>query len=186
MADPNAAADAGSPELKVVAPEDGLASQLAAAQAEAQAEAQKAIRDAQLRAAAEIDNVRKRAQRDVENAQRFALERFAGELLAVRDSLELAVASGARGQVDAASLAAGQQATLQLLQKAFEKFSIVPINPQAAFDPTLHEAVMSQESTEAPAGQVLEVLQAGYQLNGRLLRPARVIVARAPVAPGGP
>ena len=136
-------------------------------------------RDAQLRAMAELDNVRKRAQRDIENAQRFALERFAGELLGVRDSLELAMLSA--GSADARSLAAGQQATLQLLARAFDKFSIQRIDPLgAAFDPTLHEAVAVQESTAAPPDSVLQVLQSGYQLNGRLLRPARVIVARAP------
>ena len=182
MADSNVAADDGAQEPGVAGTAEAVAAQLAAAQAAAQ----NAVRDAQLRAAAEVDNIRKRAQRDVENAQRFALERFAGELLAVRDSLELAVASGARGPADAATLAAGQQATLQLLQKAFEKFSIVAINPQAAaFDPALHEAVMSQETSAVPAGHVLEVLQPGYQLNGRLLRPARVIVARAPGPAGG-
>ena len=138
-----------------------------------------AARDAQLRALAELDNVRKRAQRDIENAQRFALERFAGELLAVRDSLELAAQSASTA--DAPSLAAGQQATLQLLAKAFEKFSIQRLDPLGApFDPTLHEAVMVQDSTTAAPDSVLQVLQSGYQLNGRLLRPARVIVARAP------
>jgi molecular chaperone GrpE len=183
MADSNTHADAAGEHADLAA---DLAGQLSVAQAAAQgalAEAQQAIRDAQLRAAAEIENIRKRAQRDVENAQRYALERFAGELLAVRDSLELAVASAARGQADAGSLAAGQQATLQLLNKAFDKFSILQVSPQAEFDPALHEAVMSQETAAVPAGQVLEVLQAGYQLNGRLLRPARVIVSRAP---GGP
>ncbi len=138
-----------------------------------------AAKDAQLRALAELDNVRKRAQRDIESAQRFALERFATELLGVRDSLELAAQSAATA--DAQSLAAGQQATLQLLAKAFEKFSIQRLDPLGApFDPTLHEAVMVQESASAPADSVLQVLQSGYQLNGRLLRPARVIVARAP------
>jgi molecular chaperone GrpE len=138
-----------------------------------------AARDAQLRALAELDNVRKRAQRDIENAQRFALERFAGELLAVRDSLELAAQSASTA--DAQSLAAGQQATLQLLAKAFEKFSIQRLDPLGAtFDPTLHEAVMVQDSATAPPDTVLQVLQSGYQLNGRLLRPARVVVARAP------
>jgi molecular chaperone GrpE len=133
-------------------------------------EAQRQARDAQLRAVAELDNVRKRAQRDVENAQRYALERFAGELLGVRDSLELAVGSSAAA--DTAALVAGQQATLQLLQKAFEKFAIQQINPAGAkFDPTLHEAVMAQPTDSAAADTVLQVLQAGYQLNGRLLRP---------------
>jgi molecular chaperone GrpE len=136
-------------------------------------------RDAQLRALAELDNVRKRAQRDIENAQRFALERFGGELLGVRDSLELAAQNAATST--AQSLAAGQQATLQLLAKAFEKFSIQRLDPLGErFDPTLHEAVMMQESATAPPDSVLQVLQSGYQLNGRLLRPARVVVARAP------
>ena len=136
-------------------------------------------RDAQLRAMAELDNIRKRAQRDIENAQRFALERFATELLGVRDSLELAQQSA--DTADARSLAAGQQATLQLLTSAFERFSIQRIDPLGeAFDPTLHEAVAVQESASAPPDSVLQVLQSGYQLNGRLLRPARVVVARAP------
>jgi molecular chaperone GrpE len=151
--------------------------------AELEAAVRAATRDAQLRAAAEVDNIRKRAQRDIENAQRYALERFAGELLAVRDSLELAVASA--GTADAASLAAGQQATLQLLQKAFEKFSIqqIQIKPRGAvFDPALHEAVMNQPTDAVPPGTITEVMQSGYQLNGRLLRPARVVVAKAPDA----
>jgi len=146
---------------------------------ETAAQAEATARDAQLRALAELDNVRKRAQRDIENAQRFALERFASELLGVRDSLELAAQSAATA--DAASLAAGQQATLQLLAKAFEKFSIERLDPQGEpFDPKLHEAVLVQESATAPPDSVLQVLQSGYQLNGRLLRPARVVVARAP------
>ena len=141
-----------------------------------------AARDAQLRAWAELENVRKRSQREIENAQRFALERFAGELLGVRDSLELAVQSGA--SADARSLAAGQQATLALLVKAFDQFAIQRIDPQgAAFDPALHEAVVAQDSATVRADTVLQVLQCGYQLNGRLLRPARVIVARTPQAP---
>ena len=149
---------------------------------EAAEQAAAAARDAQLRAMAELDNVRKRAQRDIENAQRFALERFATELLGVRDSLELAVKSA--DAADARSLAAGQQATLQLLASAFERFSILRIDPLGApFDPALHEAVAMLESATAPADSVLQVLQSGYQLNGRLLRPARVVVARAPQQP---
>ena len=138
-----------------------------------------AARDQYLRSLAELENVRKRAERDVQNAHRFALERFAGELLSVRDTLELAVKSVATA--DARSLAEGQEATLRLLAKAFEKFDIVRIDPiGAAFDPALHEAVLMQESAEAAPGTVLQVMQCGYQLNGRLLRPARVVVARAP------
>jgi len=104
-------------EVPVQAAADELT--LLKAELEAALQASAAARDAQLRAAAELENIRKRAQRDIENAHRFALERFAAELLGVRDSLELAAQSAATA--DAQSLAAGQEATLQLLAKAFEK-----------------------------------------------------------------
>jgi molecular chaperone GrpE len=169
-----AAADEPSSDPAIAA----LESALQAAQAEAQAN-----RDAQLRALAELENVRKRAQRDIENAHRFALERFAAELLPVRDSLELALQSGS---ADAPGLLAGVEATLKLLGKAFEKAAIVRIEPAgASFDPALQEAVLAQPSAQVPEGTVLQVLQSGYQLNGRLLRPARVIVSRAPDAGAG-
>jgi molecular chaperone GrpE len=136
-------------------------------------------REQALRAAAEMENVRKRAARDVEQAHRFALEKFAQELLPVRDSLELAAANATRA--DAASLAAGQEATLKLLAKAFERFAIETIDPVGEpFDPQRHEAMAMQESATAEPDTVLAVVQPGYVLNGRLLRPARVIVARAP------
>ena len=144
-------------------------------------------RDQQLRALAELENVRRRAQRDIESAQRYALERIASELLAVRDSLELAVqsatqaASRPESAPEARALAEGQQATLQLLARVFDKFGIERIEPKGgAFDPSQHEAVLAQESSAAAPDSVLQVLQSGYQLAGRLLRPARVIVARAP------
>jgi molecular chaperone GrpE len=146
--------------------------------AEAQAAAVQG-REQVLRAAAELDNIRKRAARDMEQAHRYALERFAQDLLPVADSLELAVASAARA--DAASLAAGQEATLRLLASAFVKYAIQPIDPAGErFDPERHEAMAMQPSTTAEPDSVLQVVQRGYQLNGRLLRPARVIVARAP------
>lgn len=136
-------------------------------------------RDLALRAVAELENIRKRAARDVEQAHRFALEKFVQELLPAVDSLELAAASA--GKADAAALAAGQEATLKLLQKALEKFSIVCIDPQGEpFDPQRHEAMAVQESATAEPDSVLQVVQRGYELNGRLLRPARVIVARSP------
>jgi molecular chaperone GrpE len=147
--------------------------------ASARAEAAIQQRDQALRAAAEIENVRRRAGRDMEQAHRFALEKFAQELLPVRDSLELAAASGATA--DAAALAAGQEATLKLLIRAFEKFALNVIDPAGApFDPERHEAMATQPSATAEPGSVLQVVQRGYELNGRLLRPARVIVAREP------
>jgi molecular chaperone GrpE len=131
-----------------------------------------------LRAAAELDNVRKRAQRDIESAHRYALERFAAELLPVRDSLELGVRNGRTS--DAPSLIAGQEATLKLLDKAFERFAIKPIEATGQrFDPSRHEAMLMQPSPGAAPNTVLQVVQPGYELNGRVLRPARVVVAAA-------
>ena len=132
-----------------------------------------------LRAVAELDNVRKRAQRDIEAANRYGLEKFAAELLPVKDSLELAVQNAGRG--DAGSLKEGQEATLQLLSKALEKLGVSTIDPQGEpFDPARHEAMLAQESATAEPNSVLKVIQPGYELNGRLLRPARVIVAKEP------
>jgi molecular chaperone GrpE len=137
-----------------------------------------------LRAVAELDNVRKRAQRDIESANRYGLEKFAAELLPVRDSLELAVQSAEQVEVDARSLKQGQEATLQLLAKALERVGIAPINPVGeAFDPTRHEAMLAQPSATAKPNTVLQVVQTGYELNGRVIRPARVIVAKAPPTP---
>jgi molecular chaperone GrpE len=132
-----------------------------------------------LRAVAELENVRKRAQKDIEAANRYGLEKFAAELLPVWDSLELAGQNAAKA--DARSLAAGQEATLKLLAKALEKIGVRPINPHGQpFDPSRHEAMLAQESSTAEPNSVLQVVQPGYEINGRLLRPARVIVSKAP------
>jgi molecular chaperone GrpE len=147
-----------------------LQSALAAAEARA-AES----KDLYLRALAEIENVRKRAVRDIEQAHKYAIERFAGELVGVKDSLELGLSS--EGTVE--SIRAGAEATLKLLAKAFEKAGIVEVSPEGeVFNPELHEAMVSQPSAEHVPNTVLQVVQKGYSLNGRLLRPARVIVAR--------
>jgi molecular chaperone GrpE len=132
-----------------------------------------------LRAVADLDNVRKRAARDIESANRYGLEKFAQELLPVKDSLELAVQNSAKADPD--TLREGQQATLQLLSRALEKLGVSLIDPLGEpFDPSRHEAMMAQDSAKAEPNSVLQVVQPGYELNGRLLRPARVIVARAP------
>jgi molecular chaperone GrpE len=155
----------------------GDAERLAAELAEAQARAQEHW-NSYVRAVAETDNVRKRAQRDVEAASRYAIDRFAGELLEVRDSLELGLAAGAG--TDPARLLEGTEATLRLLTRAFEKHGISVVDPQGQpFDPELHEAMVAQPTPDHPAGTVLAVIQKGYVLNGRLLRPARVVIARA-------
>lgn len=129
-----------------------------------------------LRAVAELENVRKRAARDVEHAHKFALERFATELIAVLDSLEQGLATGE--DADAATLLKGKEATLKQLLAIMEHFGVDELDPQGEpFDPTLHEAMTMRPSAEAEPGSVVEVFQKGYALNGRLLRPARVVVA---------
>jgi molecular chaperone GrpE len=135
--------------------------------------------DKYLRAAAELENVRKRAVRDVENAHKYALERFCTELLAVRDSLEMGLA--AADKADAPSLLEGKKATLKLLATTMERFGVVELDPEGEpFDPQQHEAMTMQPSADVEPGSVLTVYQKGYSLNGRLLRPARVVVASAP------
>jgi molecular chaperone GrpE len=134
--------------------------------------------DKYLRAVAELDNVRKRAARDMENARKFALERFATELLAVRDSLEMGL-QAAEGAT-AADIIEGSKTTLRQLAATMERFGVAEVDPQGEpFDPTLHEAMTLQQSTEVEPNTVLTVFQKGYTLNGRLLRPARVVVAAA-------
>jgi molecular chaperone GrpE len=134
-------------------------------------------RDLYMRALAELENVRKRASRDVEQAHKYAVDRFANDLVAVKDSLELGLI--AAGDVD--TLKAGTDATLKLFKKAFEKAGVIELDPLGEpFNPELHEAMAMQPSAEHVPDSVTQVVQKGYQLNGRLLRPARVIVARAP------
>jgi len=131
--------------------------------------------DSYVRALAEVDNVRKRASRDVENAHKFALERFGKELLAVKDTLEMGLAvEGASIE----SLLEGSNATLKLLSGTLERFGIVEVDPAGEpFDPELHEAISMQPSDNVEPGSVVIVVQKGYTLNGRLLRPAMVVVA---------
>jgi molecular chaperone GrpE len=132
-----------------------------------------------LRAAAEAENVRKRASRDVENAHRFALENFGRELLAVVDSLEIGLA--AADSADADALREGSEATCKLLKTTLERFGIEEVDPEGEpFDPELHEAMSMMPAPNAEPGSVVQVIQKGYALNGRLLRPARVIVAAEP------
>jgi len=136
-------------------------------------------REQMLRLAAELDNLRKRSARDVENARRFGSERLALALLPVRDSLEAALSLGA--EADAQTLLEGKRATLRLLDAALEQVGVTELDPQGApFDPEQHEAMTMQPSETAEPNTVLSVIQKGYALNSRLLRPARVIVARAP------
>ena len=134
-------------------------------------------RDLYMRALAELENVRKRATRDIEQAHKFSLERIANDLIGVKDSLELGLTSAGSAE----ALREGTQATLQLLSKALEKAGITEILPQGEqFNPQLHEAMVMQPSAQHVPNSITQVVQKGYQLNGRLLRLARVIVAKEP------
>lgn len=167
-----------APEAAFAEQESGDIAALQAALAAAEARALES-KDLYLRALAELENVRKRAARDVEQAHRFAIDRFANDLIGVKDALEMGLSSAS--DADAQGLKSGTEATLKLLSQAFEKAGLVDIAPEGEmFNPELHEAVATQPSAEHVPNSVLHMIQKGYQLNGRLLRPARVIVVREP------
>ena len=135
-------------------------------------------KDVAIRAKAESENIRRRAEREITNASKFALERFAKEILAVVDSLEKALEHPVEGDAQIA-MHEGIELTYKLLTDTLNKFSIEQISPVGeAFDPGLHEAMVMQESDEHEPNSVMQVIQTGYSLNGRLIRPARVIVSK--------
>ncbi len=132
--------------------------------------------DLYLRALAELENVRKRAKKDIENAHKFALERFSRELLAVCDSLEMGLTMSDSSNVE--SFLDGTKATLKILNSTMQQFGIEEVDPAGEpFDPEYHEAISMQSSNKVDPGSVVTVMQKGYSLNGRLLRPAMVVVA---------
>ncbi|HJQ63570.1 MAG TPA: nucleotide exchange factor GrpE [Burkholderiales bacterium] len=131
--------------------------------------------DAWLRAKAEADNIRKRAQNEIASAHKFAVENFASELLAVKDSLEAALATDVAA---AESLKSGVELTLKQLNSVFAKFSVSEINPMGErFDPHRHQAISAVESELEP-NTVAQVLQKGYLLHERVIRPALVTVSK--------
>src|SRR5436305_7904519 len=169
------------PEAQTAEP----AAHLAALLKEAEDEAAQ-LKDAWLRAKAETDNVRKQAQNDIAKAHKYAIERFAQELLTVRDALELTLATP---NATTEALKDGVELTLKNLNAAFEKARIVEIDPAGEkYDPHRHQAMTMIESDQR-AGTVVQVFQKGYLLNDRVLRPALVAVAKAaeapPASPGG-
>lgn len=137
-------------------------------------------RDQKLRIQAELENMRKRMEREVDNVRKFALERLVVELLPIKDSLEMGLDAVNAPTVDAAKIKEGMELTLKLFDSTFEKFNVKEINPLGeVFNPQLHEAITLAESAEHPSNQVINVFQKGYQLNDRLIRSAKVIVAKA-------
>lgn len=145
------------------------------------AEAEKAVQEARVRAAAEFDNVRKRLERDAETSKKYGAERLLGELLGVSDSLELGLKAAAAPEASAKSIGEGMALTHKQLHAFFEKHGVKVVDPAGEpFNPELHEAVSMVPSAEVPPNHVLSVMQKGYRLHERLLRPAMVMVAKAP------
>jgi molecular chaperone GrpE len=140
--------------------------------------------DQLIRTRAELDNLRKRHQRDLENAHKFALERFAQELLQVWDSLELGHLAAQDEQADVVKLREGTELTLKLLTGVMSKEGVEQIDPQGeSFNPEYHQAMAMKERDDVPPNTVVAVVQKGYTLNGRLLRPAMVMVSKGGAAP---
>ncbi len=140
--------------------------------------------DQLMRTRAELDNLRKRNQRDLENAHKYALERFAQEVLPIWDSLELGHQAAQDEEVDVQRLREGTELTLKLLTDVMNKQGIEQIDPQGEpFNPEYHQAMTMQERDDVPPNTLVGVMQKGYLLNGRLLRPAMVLVSKAAPAP---
>ena len=137
--------------------------------------------DQVVRMQADMDNLRKRSERDLANAHKFALERFANELLPVKDSLEMGLAAFDVDGADPDKLREGVALTLQMLTSAMDKVAIKEVNPQdERFNPDFHQAMSIQERDDVEPNTVVTVVQKGYTLNERLIRPAMVIVSKVP------
>lgn len=143
-------------------------------------------RDSVLRAQAEAQNAKRRAEQEVDRARKFALERFAGELLPVVDNLERALESASGDEEVVKPIAQGVELTLKSFQNALQKYHIEAVDPQGEpFDPQLHQAMSQVENPDVEPNTVIAVMQKGYTLNGRLVRPAMVMVSKqAPGAAG--
>ena len=138
-------------------------------------------KDSVMRAIADADNSRKRAQGEIDKARKFALEKFAGELLPVADNLERALQMANPENEAIKPIVDGVELTLKSFFSTIEKFGMTVLDPQGQpFNPEQHQAMSMQENAELPANTVLAVMQKGYEINGRLLRPAMVMVTRAP------
>ena len=165
------------------APEGGHETSLEALTAriaELEAETQSA-RDAQLRAIADMENTRRRLERDAQNSLKFANEKLIGDLLAVCDSLELGLKAAAEAGENGKALADGMQLTWRQLMSVLEKHGIRQVDPTGQpFNPDFHQAMTMVESADVAPNHVLSVMQKGYTLHERLLRPAMVVVAKAP------
>ena len=169
-----AEATADAPDGDLVPTVESLARELETTRAKEQE-----YREGLLRAQAELENTRRRAERELANAHKFGVERLLSELLPVCDSMEMGLAAAEQDEADAAKVHEGMALTLRMFQSALEKFGVEQVDPQGAkFDPEFHEAMSMQELEGVESGTVTAVIQKGYVLNGRLVRPAMVMVAK--------
>ncbi|WP_447593854.1 nucleotide exchange factor GrpE [Aquipseudomonas campi] len=142
-----------------------------------------AAQDQSLRVAADLQNVRRRAEQDVEKAHKFALERFVNDLLPVVDSLERGLELSNPNDESIKAVREGLELTLKLFLDTLKRYQVEEIDPHGApFNPEHHQAMAMEESTHVEPNSVLKVFQKGYLLSGRLLRPAMVVVSKAPAA----
>jgi molecular chaperone GrpE len=145
--------------------------------------------DKAVRTQAAMENLKRRTQKDLENAHKYGLEKFAKELLSVIDSLELGIQASTSDDPEVIALRQGSELTIKQFEAVFAKFNIEALDPIGeAFNPELHQAMTMQPNTDVEPNTVLNVFQKGYILNGRLIRPAMVVVSKAsepPVAPEG-
>lgn len=172
-------------EMKIVDPNTDPNAELVveeSADLEAANEEIAKLKDAFLRAKAEEDNVRRRTEKEIANSRKFAVEGFAKEMMNVHDSLKLACSVELAEDADEAvkSMRDGVELTLKQLDSAFAKFALKLINPEAGgkLDPNLHQAMSLIESEEVESGCIISIIQPGFQLHDRLLRPALVVVAK--------
>jgi molecular chaperone GrpE len=166
-------------EAEAVSPEQEKINELELALAAAQSTVSDQ-KDSVIRAKAEVDNIRRRAAQDVEKARKFALEKFAGEMLTTVDNLERALQSIDKDDENNKAIIEGVELTLQGLITSLDKFGVKAVDPQdQPFNPDLHQAMSMQEVPDVAPNTVIAVMQKGYELNGRLIRPAMVMVSKA-------
>ena len=174
------AADGGTDAATASQSDTDTAEELAALKLQF-AETSRLLAEADLRAQAEIQNMRRRMEREVANAHKFALEKFSADLLAVADNLERGLAAVPAEDEGLKAVREGMQLTLKTLNDTFARYGIEAVDPKGAqFDPQLHEAMAMVPAPGAESNSIIDVLEKGYCLNGRLIRPARVVVAKNP------
>jgi molecular chaperone GrpE len=160
-------------EKEIVETEDQLLQQLQEAEKKAEENWQLL-----LRTKAEMENLRKRTEKDLENAHKYGMEKFVSEMLPVKDSMELGLAAQ---DVTVESLHEGMKLTMNMFNTTFEKLGVKEINPEnAPFDPEMHQAMTMQATDDVEPDTVIAVMQKGYLLNDRLVRPAMVVVSKKP------